>query len=212
LHLFIVILQEFNNKTMGIESILKNRSGATCELCKATENLSVFEVQPPADFKDENASFLSCATCIDQIENPDHVDPNHWRCLNDSMWSEVPAVQAIAWRMLSRLKHEGWPQDLLDMLYLEEDLQEWAAATAEVAENENNIIHRDSNGNILNDGDSVVLIKDLVVKGANFTAKRGAAVHRISLVWDNEQQLEGRIDGQHIVILTQYVKKTKSAQ
>ena len=31
----------------------------------------------------------------------------------------------------------------------------------------------------------------------------------LSLVWDNENQIEGRVDGQHIVILTQYVKKTK---
>jgi len=76
-------------------------------------------------------------------------------------------------------------------------------------EDEDKVIHKDANGNILSNGDSVVLIKDLVVKGANFTAKRGAPVHRISLVWDNAEQIEGRVDGIHIVILTAYVKKTK---
>ena len=125
------------------------------------------------------------------------------------MWNENKPVQVVAWRMLSRLKPEGWPQDLLDMMYLDEETQQWAMATGEGEEQEGKIVHKDSNGAILQDGDSVVLIKDLDVKGANFTAKRGAAVHKITLVWDNENQIEGRVEGQHIVILTQYVKKTK---
>ena len=138
------------------------------------------------------------------------MDSNHWRCLNDSMWSETPAVQIMAWRLLHRAKKLGWSQDLLDMMYLDEDMTVWANKMGDGdEEDENKIVHKDVNGNILNDGDSVVLIKDLVVKGANFTAKRGAPVHRISLVWDNADQIEGRVDGQHIVILTQYVKKTK---
>jgi protein PhnA len=107
--------------------------------------------------------------------------------------------------MLARLKNH----DLLEMMYLDEDALEWAKATGEAEEDEGKIIHKDCNGNILNDGDSVVLIKDLDVKGANFTAKRGAAVHNIKLVWDNVDQIEGRVEGQYIVILTQYVKKTK---
>lgn len=53
----------------------------------------------------------------------------------------------------------------------------------------------------------MVLIKDLTVKGAGFTAKRGTAVHRISLVADNAAQIEGRVEGQRIVILTEFVKK-----
>lgn len=111
--------------------------------------------------------------------------------------------------MLNRLRSEGWPQDLLDMMYLDEEALAWAKSTEETEDEAEKIIHKDSNGNILADGDSVVLIKDLDVKGANFTAKRGTAVHRISLVWDNAEQIEGRVEGQHIVILTQYVKKTK---
>ena len=56
-------------------------------------------------------------------------------------------------------------------------------------------------------GDTVVLIKDLPVKGANFTAKRGTAVRGISLVLDNPAHIEGRVEGQRIVILTEFVKK-----
>ena len=69
------------------------------------------------------------------------------------------------------------------------------------------VVHLDSNGTRLATGDTVVLIKDLEVKGANFTAKRGTAVRNIRLVHDNPEQLEGKVNGQSIVILTQYVKK-----
>jgi protein PhnA len=67
--------------------------------------------------------------------------------------------------------------------------------------------HRDSNGVLLARGDTVVLVKDLTVKGANFTAKRGTAVRGMSLVADNAAQIEGRVEGQRIVILTEFVKK-----
>ena len=68
--------------------------------------------------------------------------------------------------------------------------------------------HRDSNGTLLAQGDTVVLIKDLVVKGANFTAKRGTSVRKISLVADNPGQIEGRVEDQRIIILTEFVKKS----
>ena len=67
--------------------------------------------------------------------------------------------------------------------------------------------HKDANGATLNAGDNVVLIKDLPVKGGGFTAKRGTAVRGISLVSDNAAHIEGRVEGQRIVILTEFVKK-----
>ena len=117
-----------------------------------------------------------------------------------------PAVQVLAWRMLNRLKTEGWPQDLLDMLYLEDHTLTWAQATSENKDDES-ITHIDSNGAVLEAGDTVTLIKDLNVKGASFTAKRGTAVRGISLVADNPDHIEGRVNGQQIVILTKFVKK-----
>jgi protein PhnA len=124
------------------------------------------------------------------------------------MWSQVPAVQVMAWRMLSRLRAEGWPQDLLDMLYLDEDTLAWAQATGEGRSDEDVVKHLDSNGAVLEAGDTVTLIKDLNVKGANFTAKRGTAVRGISLVADNPEHIEGRVNGQQIVILTKFVRKS----
>lgn len=192
---------------MDVLGQLTNRSGGKCELCGATYNLSVYEV-PPVSTGGVDGSLLGCVTCIGQVEDPETTDANHWRCLNDSMWSEYAPVQAIAWRMLSRLKAEGWPQDLLDMLYLSDETLQWAEATGEgVAESEK-IIHRDVNGVILENGDNVVLIKDLKVKGSSMVAKQGTAVRRISLDRENAEYIEGRVDGQQIVIITKYVKKT----
>lgn len=191
-----------------LEQQLMKRSGNKCELSGSQEDLLVYQVPPTSEASLENSILIS-KTCLEQIEDPEKVDPNHWRCLNDSMWSEHLPVQIVAWRMLNRLRGEGWPQDLLEMMYLDEEALTWAKDGVETEDEAEKIVHKDSNGNILANGDSVVLIKDLDVKGANFTAKRGAPVHRISLVHDNAEQIEGRVDGQQIVILTQYVKKTK---
>lgn len=193
---------------MSIEKELHTRSGSVCELCGATDGLGSYEVQPLQNNGRVDDCVMVCGTCKDQIENPDSMNANHWRCLNDSMWSEVPAVQVMAWRMLQRLKSEGWPQDLLDMLYLEDDTLNWAKATGEGEDKEAEAFHKDCNGVRLEHGDSVVLIKDLKVGGGgSLTAKRGTAVRNIKLVHDNTEYIEGKVEGQTIVILTQYVKK-----
>lgn len=192
---------------MSILSELQKRSGNKCELCRATDNLSVFIV-PPSLNETVDESILACATCKQQIENSNAMDANHWRCLNDSMWSETPAVQVTAWRMLNRLRAEGWPQDLLDMLYLDDETLRWAEQTGDHLSDDERIIHKDSNGAQLSAGDNVVIIKDLDVKGTGFTAKRGTAVRNISLAHDNAEHIEGKVNGQHIVILTKFVKKS----
>ncbi|MBN1007077.1 PhnA domain-containing protein [Amphritea pacifica] len=192
---------------MSTEQALRDRSESKCELCSATDNLSVYEV-PPGSVGGVDDSVLVCSTCKSQIENPETMNANHWRCLNDSMWNPATAVQVVAWRMLNRLKSEGWPQDLLDMMYLDDETSLWAKATGDHLDDSEKVIHRDSNGAILEAGDNVVLIKDLDVKGAGFTAKRGTAVRGISLVQDNAEHIEGRVNGTRIVILTKFVKKS----
>jgi protein PhnA len=193
----------------NIERKLHERSGSVCELCAATGTLQVYEV-PPVMEEDADRSILVCPICIDQILNPEKMDVEHWRCLNNSMWSTVSAVQVVVWRLLNSQRHEGWPQDLLDILYLDDETLAWAKAISEGEDSNSDekIVHKDSNGTVLQAGDSVVLIKDLDVKGGGFTAKRGTAVRGISLVEDNPKQIEGRVNGQQIVILTQFVKKS----
>jgi len=191
---------------MSLERELKKRANNKCELCSNDEHLQIYTLAP---HKDQNLkkSLIVCKTCVDQIEDPESTDANHWRCLNDSMWSEHEAVQVAAWRMLSRLRKEGWPQDLLDMMYLEEDVLEFAKATGEGEADPEKLIHRDVNGVVLQAGDSVVLIKDLKVKGSSMIAKQGTAVRRISLDHENEKYIEGKVGPTQIVIITDYVKK-----
>ncbi|MCP9198789.1 PhnA domain-containing protein [Gramella sp. GC03-9] len=190
---------------MTIEESLRSRSDSTCELCSKTDDLNVFEI-PDSPESGLESHILICDTCKEQIEDPEKVDPNHWRCLNDSMWSSIPAVQVMSWRMLNRLKAEGWPNDLLDMMYMDDEVKQWAKAGIQ-KKTENSIVHKDSNGAVIEAGDTVVLIKDLNVKGSSLTAKRGTAVRRVSLVHDNPEQIEGKVEGQQIVILTKFVKK-----
>ncbi len=192
---------------MALEQELQQRSGNACELCKATDNLKIYTVPPKFD-KTIDDSLMVCGTCEDQIENSENMDPNHWRCLNDSMWSEFPPVQVTSWRMLHRLriKGEDWPADLIDMMYMEDATSHWAHATGDHDE-AGSPKHVDANGTELKGGDNVTLIKNLDVKGANFTAKQGTTVRRIRLVDDNLEHIEGKVDGQNIVILTKFVRK-----
>ena len=190
---------------MTLKDKLLTRAENKCELCSSTDKLETFEVGPTSDGSADQ-SVLLCDIC----RNPQKSDVHHWRCLGDSMWTPVPAVQVLAWRMLNQLTDEAWARELLDMLYLDEETESWAKAgmvKPEEPATETAIVHKDSNGATLSAGDTVVLIKDLNVKGAGFTAKRGTAVRNISLVEDNEGHIEGRVEGQQIVILTEFVKK-----
>ena len=166
-----------------------------CALCSADDPVTSLTVTGGP----EGASVEVCATCAAQINGTP--EPDHWRALASTMWSENPATQVMAARMLSRLSDQDWARDLADQLWLDDDTRAWAENLPQASD------HKDSNGVPLARGDTVVLIKDLVVKGGGFSAKRGTAVHRISLVHDTPAHIEGRVEGQRIVILTEFVKK-----
>lgn len=185
---------------------LQERSGSKCELCGSTDMLDIYGI-PPNSKNTEEGTVLICETCSSQLEDHELADSNHWRCLNESMWSEVTGVQVLSWRMLHRLRNEGWPQDLLEMMYLDDEVLQWAKAMGDDVDAAERIVPKDVNGVELNSGDSVVLIKDLPVKGSSMVAKRGTAVRRISLDADNPDYIEGKVDGIQIVIITKYVKK-----
>lgn len=166
-----------------------------CALCSADTPLTT----EPVPGGPHGAGIDLCEICITQINGTP--EATHWRCLANAMWSEDVAVQVMAARMLTRLADEGWARDLADQLYLDDETRAWVENVAPVTN------HKDSNGVALAQGDTVVLIKDLPVKGAGFTAKRGTAVRGISLVADNAAHIEGRVEGQRIVILTEFVRK-----
>jgi protein PhnA len=190
---------------MDLHQSLLSRSDQKCELCDSANALEAFEVTSSPEAGVE-AHVLTCQECRDWLSNPDLSATDRWTVLGDSMWSEHAPVQVLSWRVLDCLKSNSWAQDLLDMLYLDEERSAWSAADP-IASEQSGGTHRDSNGAVLVAGDTVTLIKDLTVKGAGFTAKRGTAVRNISLVQDTPEHIEGRVSGQQIVILTKFVKK-----
>jgi protein PhnA len=191
---------------MKTEEIVRKRSNGKCELCGTEGAVEFYEV-PPQDRSNEDNSIMICPKCKAQVDKKEELDSNHWKYLTETMWSEVPGVQVVAWRMLNRLRNESWAADSLEMLYLDDDKLAWAKATGD-HENDNSVdLHKDANGNILQTGDTVVLTKSLDVKGSTLNAKMGTVVKNIRLVDENTEQIEGKIEGQVIVILTKYVRK-----
>lgn len=191
---------------MTLEQQLKDRSGYQCELCNSTSDLSIYEV-PPVSISNIHNCVYVCNTCKSQIEKTEQLNPDHWKILSETMWSEHAPVQVVAWRILSRLRNESWAADNLEILYLDDENLEWAKKTGD-HENEGTVeFHQDSNGTRLYEGDTVVLIKTLDVKGSSISAKLGTVVKNIRLVADNTEQIEGKIEGQTIVILTKYLRK-----
>lgn len=191
---------------MTQEQQLFTRSENKCELCRATNNLTIYEVLPEPITNEDN-HIVICDKCKAQIEKKEELDSKHWACLTESMWSEVPGVQIISWRMLNRLRNESWAADNLDMMYLDEERLAWAKATGD-HENDGSVdLHKDANGHVLQNGDSVILVKSLDVKGSTLNAKMGTVVKNIRVVDNNTEQIEGKVEGQLIVILTKYVRK-----
>lgn len=187
---------------MSLEQQLLTRSDHRCELCATTEGLTPYAVAPYSDDSLEHNALL-CITCQQELATPSNA--NHWRCLNDSMWSQEPAIQVLAWRILTSLESETWAQDLLDMLYLDPEVQSWAE-TGQTEEEEGDAL-LDSNGTRLQTGDSVNIIKDLDVKGAGFTAKRGTLVKNINLNASLPGHVVGRVNGVQIQLVAAFLKK-----
>lgn len=189
------------------ENIVKERSGGVCELSGETGNLNFYEVGPGSGNNPESLILIS-DKALAQIEKREEPDSAYWeRLIPSAMWSEIPGVQVVCWRMLNRFRNESWAADSLDMMYLDDETLEWAKASGDHTGDGTVELHKDANGNILQNGDTVSLIKDLDVKGSSITAKMGTAVRNIRLVRDNHEQIEGKVDGQSIIILTKFVKK-----
>ena len=82
---------------MSVASELIIRSNNQCELCSSTKNLSIYDVPPNPQQRIEDSIFV-CEKCSAQLNKKEALDPFHWDCLTDAMWSEVTAVQVVAWR------------------------------------------------------------------------------------------------------------------
>ena len=178
------------------------RADERCELCSRTRSLTALEVDGGPS-EGVAARVLVCGVCRADIESGEALSSNHWFCLQEAVWSETPAVQVLGYRLLHRLDGQTWAVDLLDQIYLEDEILAWARRGLETEEEV--IAPVDSNGAVLSEGDAVTLIKDLVVKGANFTAKRGTLVKNIH-VGDDPTHVEGRVNKTSIMLKTCFLK------
>jgi protein PhnA len=186
---------------------LQVRSQGRCELSgEACEDLVALVVSGSLDSREDQV--LVCASIAGAIQDATHIDANQWRFLSDAIWSPIAAVQVLAYRMAHTLADRGevWAQELLDTAYLEDEVKAWAEAGLNTNSDDDDPKPRDSNGMELTEGDSITLIKDLDVKGMNFTAKRGTLVKNIHLT-NNPKHIEGKINGSTIVIVSAYTKK-----
>ena len=103
------------------------------------------------------------------------------------------------------LSDQDWANDARESAFLDEELVEWANADDSIKAAK--VIHKDSFGVVLEAGDTVILTQNLNVKGTNYIAPKGTIVRKIKLVHENAEQIEGKINGDTIVILTKFVKK-----
>ena len=192
---------------MSLEKNLQARSNGTCEMCETADATNIYSVSHGSG-ADIDTNVHVCDKCLAQINITEELESAYWATfLPNTMWSEVAAVQVLAWRMLNRFRSETWAHDALEILYLDEDNLEWAKATSEHLTDIEDTLHRDCNGELLLMGDSVSLIKDLDVKGSSINAKMGTAVRNIRPDPNDPTHIEGKIDGQSIMILTMFVLK-----
>lgn len=83
---------------------------------------------------------------------------------------------------------------------------EWPMAAAAPSEDAAGAVVKDANGNVLSDGDSVVLIKDLKVKGSSITLKMGTKVKSIRLV-GGDHEVDCKMDAGNFMLKACYLRK-----
>jgi len=172
---------------MKLEEQLQARAGGKCELTGEDATLIAYTLPPEVTSNLDNTLLIS-ETLVNQLNKTEQLNPDDWKFLPNAMWSENPSVQIVCWRMLNRLKNEGWASEALDILYLDDETLSEAKKTGD-HENDGYVsFHEDSIGQRLLEGDTVVLTKTLDVKGSSLKATLGTVVKNIRLVADNIEQ------------------------
>ena len=83
---------------------------------------------------------------------------------------------------------------------------EWSPDAARADEEDAEAVIKDSNGQVLTDGDAVILIKDLKLKGSSITLKKGTKVKSIRLV-GGDHDVDCKIDGMSVMLKSDFLKK-----
>ncbi len=107
---------------------LARRAKSKCELTGAAGvPLRLYEVPPVGDVPDIERTLLVSEACLEVLQNPARLKGREWQCLAETVWSEQPATQVVAWRMLNRLaKKEDWAREVIEEVFLDEEVEAWA--------------------------------------------------------------------------------------
>ena len=116
----------------GLGKDLTRRAKSKCEITGAAGvPLWPYEVPPVGEEPDMERTLLVSEECREVLEHPQRLAGRGWQCLAEAVWSESPAVQVVAWRMLAELaKREDWAREVLDEVFLDPEVEEWARAAA----------------------------------------------------------------------------------
>jgi protein PhnA len=107
---------------------LARRAKSKCELTGASGvPLRPYEVPPVGADPEIERTLLVSEACIEMLEHPNRLKGREWQCLAEVVWSEMPAVQVVAWRMLNELaKREDWAREVIEEIFLDEEVEAWA--------------------------------------------------------------------------------------
>ncbi|NIP95876.1 MAG: phnA protein [Akkermansiaceae bacterium] len=104
---------------------LARRAKSKCELTQAAGvPLVIYEIPPVPGVPDFDRCLLVSEAVLAQLEKPTTLRPEEWRHLSELIWSEIPAVQAMALRILRHLApSEPWAQNLIEEAYLDPEVE-----------------------------------------------------------------------------------------
>jgi protein PhnA len=112
----------------GLGKDLARRAKSRCEITgTGGVPLQPWEVPPVLGYPDLDRTVLVCAQVAAALDRPETLGGPRWHCLAECLWSEVPAVQVVAWRMLASLAEtEHWAREALEQADLAPETLAWA--------------------------------------------------------------------------------------
>jgi protein PhnA len=120
--------QERKSDLSSFGKNLVRRSGSSCEMCgDHGVTLGIYELPPVPSTPDYDRCLFVCNECRDQLDNPRKLKVDHWRCLNNTVWSETAVIQALSIRLLKKIaKDHSWAEELLEQVFPDPEIAEMA--------------------------------------------------------------------------------------